>query len=237
MEIIKAFENIETIHIETPVEKIINQIKNLITTGQLKPGDRLPAERILAEKFGVGRGYVREAILKLEFYGLLKTLPQSGTFVSGFSLKILDSIFRDIINFNKGDFASLIEGRYYMEITSAQLAAERRTGKDIEEIKDALDEYDNKTANEQSVVQEDMLFHIKIAAATKNTVIESMLIILIPDIIKVIIEKNICHAERNKLAVKEHHKVLDVIIAKDPIGAGKAMAKHLSHIMNIRTSL
>ena len=75
------FQQITTIQVESPAEKIILQIKELINSNQLKPGDRLPSERLLSEKFGVGRSYVREAILKLEFYGLLKTSPQSGTYV------------------------------------------------------------------------------------------------------------------------------------------------------------
>lgn len=237
MEVIKAFENIQTIQIQSPVDRIIGQLKNLITTGQLKPGDRLPAERLLAEKFGVGRGYIREAILKLEFYGLLKTSPQSGTYVSGFSLKILDSIFTDIINFNKGDFASLIEARYYMEINSARLAAERRTKDDIDLMKDALADYDEKTKKKQQVVQEDMLFHIRLAAASKNPVIESMIIILIPDLMKVIVENDICHNERCKSSVLEHHKILNAVIKKDINAAGKAMEEHLKAIMAIRTSL
>jgi GntR family transcriptional repressor for pyruvate dehydrogenase complex len=237
MEVIKAFENIQTIQIQTPVDKIISQIKNLITTGQLKPGDRLPAERLLAERFGVGRGYIREAILKLEFYGLLKTSPQSGTYVSGFSLKILDSIFTDIINFNKDDFASLIEARYYMEINSARLAAERRTDNDIDLMKDALADYDEKTKKKQQVVQEDMLFHIRLAAASKNPVIESMIIILVPDLMKVIVEHDICHNERCQTSVLEHHKILKAVIRKDVNAAGKAMEEHLKAIMAMRASL
>jgi GntR family transcriptional regulator, transcriptional repressor for pyruvate dehydrogenase complex len=76
MDIKKAFENMETIKIDNPVDKIIKRPKDLISNGQIKPGDRLPAERILAESFGIGRSHIREAILKLEFYGLLKTNPQ-----------------------------------------------------------------------------------------------------------------------------------------------------------------
>ena len=97
-------ENITAIQMESPVDKIIGQLKQLITSGQLKPNDRLPAERVLSEKFGVGRGYIREAILKLEFYGLLKTNPQSGTYVAGLSINVIDSIISDIIKFNKDDF-------------------------------------------------------------------------------------------------------------------------------------
>jgi len=234
---IKVFENIEAIKIENPVDKIINQLKNLISTGQLKPGDRLPAERILAERFGVGRGYIREAILKLEFYGLLKTSPQSGTYVSGFSLKILDSIFTDIVNFNKDDFASLIEARYYMEVNAAKLAAERRTESDIEHMKEALNEYDSKVNRGILAIEEDMLFHIKVAAATKNSVIESMIIILVPDLIKIknIVDEDICRDK--EFTINQHRKILAAIIIKNTNKAGKAMEEHLQGMMDFRYNI
>ena len=234
METIKVFEKVETIQIETPADKIIHQIKNLISSGQLKPGDRLPAERILAEKFGVGRGYIREAILKLEFYGLLKTSPQSGTYVAGYSLKILDSIFSDIVHFNKDNYASLIEARYYTEQTAASLAAERRTESDIEEMRAALDEYDTKVNKEIMAIEEDMLFHIKLAAATKNSVIESMLIILIPDLIKI---KNLADGDvcRDKeFTISQHRSILDAVIKQDAAAAALAMKDHLTGIMDFR---
>jgi GntR family transcriptional repressor for pyruvate dehydrogenase complex len=237
MEQFKAFENIEAIKIENPVDKIIRQIKNLISTGQLKPGDRLPAERLLAERFGVGRGYIREAILKLEFYGLLKTSPQSGTYVSGFSLKILDSIFTDIVNFNKEDFASLIEARYYLEINSARLAAERRTDDDIFQMQNALAEFDSKINRGMEAIEEDLLFHIKVAAATKNSVIESMILIIIPDLINL---KTLMGLDLNKeinYSIDQHHKVLNAIISQDAEAAGKAMAQHLQVIMDNRESI
>src|SRR5690606_24509915 len=127
----ELIDTIQAIEVENPVDKIIRQLKNLIVSGQLKPGDRLPAERVLSERFAVGRSYVREAILKLEFYGLLKTNPQSGTYVSGLSIKVIDSLITDIINFNKEDFSALIEARYYLERDAIRLAAERRTEEDL----------------------------------------------------------------------------------------------------------
>ncbi len=234
MESLKVFESIQPIKIESPVDNIIKQIRALISSGQLNPGDRLPAERILAERFGIGRGYVREAIMKLEFYGLLKTSPQSGTYVAGLSLKILDSIFSDIISFNKGDFASMIEARYYLEINAASLAAERRNENDINMMREALSEYDEKAKKSQSVVQEDMLFHIKLASATKNSVIESMLLIIVPDLMKVITDNNINETKRSKSSIKEHHNILDAIIEKDTVAAAEAMKKHLQALMNNR---
>ncbi|HTN22189.1 MAG TPA: FadR/GntR family transcriptional regulator [Pelobium sp.] len=227
-------ETITAIQLESPVDKIIGQLKQLITSGQLKPGDRLPAERVLSEKFGVGRSYIREAILKLEFYGLLKTNPQSGTYVAGLSINVIDSIISDIINFNKDDFNALIEARYYLELTAIKLAAERRTSEDVDAIKVALFDYENKiNSGASNAVEEDMLFHIKIAKASKNTVIESMILILIPDLIKNIVDNKVCGENRGRSAIPEHRAVLKAIEEKDVEAAEKAMAVHLNEIWEI----
>lgn len=226
-------KNLQAIQVESPVDKIILQLKQLITSGQLKPGDRLPAERHLAEKMGVGRSYVREAILKLEFYGLLRTSPQSGTYVSGLSIQILDNLISDIIKLNKDDFSALIEARYYIELDAVRLAAERRTEEDLAALREAKDGYESKIAQGLSAVEEDMLFHIKIAEATKNSVISSMMIVLIPDLIKNIIENNICGSDRSKIALNEHHAIFKAIEDRDIDAAENAMAAHLDEVLQV----
>jgi GntR family transcriptional repressor for pyruvate dehydrogenase complex len=232
----ELIDTIQAIQVENPVDKIIRQLKHLIVSGQLKPGDRLPAERILSEKFGVGRSYVREAILKLEFYGLLKTNPQSGTYVSGLSIKVIDSLITDIINFNKDDFSALVEARYYLERDAIRLAAERRTDEDLEIIEKAMYDYETKVKSGGNAVEEDMLFHVAIARATKNSVIESMILNLIPDLIKNITENKICGENREKVAVCEHMEIMEAITRADPDMADKAMASHLNEILMISRS-
>lgn len=232
MSTINVLKSLKAIEIEKPVDKIINQLKDLITSGQLKPGDRLPAERLLSERFGVGRGYIREAIMKLEFYGLIKTSPQSGTYVSGLSLKVMDSIISDIVKFNKNDFDSMMEGRYYLEINAVKLAALRRTEEDIVLMEDALKDFDTKVINNQNAVDDDMLFHIRLAGATKNTFIESMLLVLIPDLIKNINDKEVCDGDKSHQAIDEHHQILDAIIRQDVEAAENAMRNHLKKYAN-----
>lgn len=233
MDTADIIQSIKSIEVESPTNKIIQQLKQLITTGQLKPGDRLPAERILAERLGVGRSYVREAIRKLEFFGLLKTSPQSGTYVSGYSIKMIEGVLTDIINFNKDDFSALIEARYYMEINAARLAAMRRTDEDLALLRAAVADYDNKVNNKQDAVQEDMFIHLRIANATKNSVFESMLLMLLPDIIKNIIDQKICGDNRGLQAMTEHHEILQAIADQDADAAGAAMAAHLADILRI----
>lgn len=226
-------ETIKAIEVESPVDKIIRQLKQLMSEGHLKPGDRLPAERILAEKFAVGRTYVRDAIRKLEFYGLLKTSPQSGTYVAHYNIQMMEGILNDIINFNKDDFSALIEARYYMEINAARLAAQRRTDDDLDALKAAVDAYDAKINARENAVQEDMFIHLKIANAAKNSVMESMLLLLLPDIIRNIIEKKICGDYRSNEAMAEHHEILNAIASQDADAAGLAMANHLDDILRI----
>ena len=73
---------------------IIEQIRDLVSKGVIKPGDRLPSESNLARTFGVKRGKVREALRRMELFGVLKTSPQSGTYVNGFGCKTVNGILR-----------------------------------------------------------------------------------------------------------------------------------------------
>lgn len=225
--------NLQTIQVDNPVDKIIKQLKQLIVSGQMQPGEKLPPERKLAEKLGVGRSYVREAIHKLEFYGLLKTSPQSGTYVSGYNIKMLEGLLTDVINLNTDDFAALIEARYYLEVNVAKLAALRRTEEDIQELLQAKEEYEKKTSQGISAVEEDLFFHFRIAKASKNPVFESMMLILLPDIIRQINDKKICAKGRSKRAAKEHDELLKAIIDGDAGGAEKAMAAHLEEVLEL----
>ena len=76
---------------------IISKIRDLINLKNLEPGDKLPSERSLSEKFGVTRSNVRDAIQKLEHYGLLKSMPQSGTFVANIGVIAMNGMIEDIL--------------------------------------------------------------------------------------------------------------------------------------------
>ena len=96
--------------------EIISKIRDLINYKNLEPGDKLPSERMLSEKFGVSRSNVREAIQKLEFYGLLKSKPQSGTFVADIGQIAMNGMIEDILRLEEPDFKSLVETRILLEL-------------------------------------------------------------------------------------------------------------------------
>ncbi|MBX2844332.1 MAG: FadR family transcriptional regulator [Flammeovirgaceae bacterium] len=228
MEILK---NLEEIKIEKPSDIIIKQIKNLISSGQLNPGDRLPPERQLCEKFGVGRSHVRDALRKLEFYGILKTLPQSGTVVAGLGVTALEGLINDVLDLNDHDFYSFVETRVLLEMHTAQLAAERATVDDLIKIENALIAFEKEVEAGKQGVEEDLLFHLKIAEASKNSVLNSLLLIVVPDMIKLSKNLDICGDGRYKRALQEHLEIFDCIKNHDKIGAGNAMKKHLNDLL------
>lgn len=209
-------DNLQKIKIEKPVDQIINQIRTLITSGELEPGDRLPPERKLAEHFGVGRGQVRDAIRKLEFYGILKTLPQSGTVVAGIGLTALEGLITDVLRLEPSDFTSLVETRVILEVNAAKLAAERRSPDDIVSLKSALQNYETKIEQGTAGVEEDLLFHLKIAEASKNRALKSLMMIITPDIVKNFIELKVCNSARFRKTVQEHHEIMNHIIDQNP---------------------
>lgn len=221
---------------ETPSEKIIKQIRSLITSGQLKAGDRLPSERKLAEKLGVSRAYVREALQKLEFYGILKTLPQSGTIVAGMGITALEGLITDVLMLEDSDFASLVETRVILETQAAKLAAKRRTEEDIIEIKKAIAAHEGKIKTNENSVEEDLLFHLKIAEASKNTVLNSLMLIITPDIVNNFIKYKVCDEQTELRAHQEHQKILECIIKQDGEAAAEMMQEHLKDVLEFSSS-
>jgi GntR family transcriptional repressor for pyruvate dehydrogenase complex len=228
----ELLNNFKEIVIEKPVDKIINQIKGLVSSGQLKAGDKLPSERMLSERFGVGRTSVRDALQKLEFYGILKTLPQSGTVVAGFGITALEGLITDVLKLEGTDFHSLVETRVLLEVNSAQLAAQRRTEEDLVAIGKALEAYEKAVKSGEDVVEEDLMFHLKIVEASKNSVLKSLMMIITPDILTYFTENNICSGDRPRIALEEHYLILEHIKNKKPEEAEKSMRAHLQDILD-----
>ncbi len=216
---------------ESPVDKIIRQIRALITSGQLNPGDKLPPERRLAEKFAVGRSVVRDAIRKLEFYGIVKTLPQSGTFIAGMGIVALEGLITDVLNIEATDFHSLVETRVILEVNAAGKAATRRTDEHILAIKKALYAYEEKIEEGSPAVEEDLMFHLKIAEASGNKVLKSLMLIITPDIVKSFNKLNVCKDDRSQKTLEQHHMILKHIIDRNKEEAEKAMRIHLSDVV------
>ncbi len=224
-------ENLNRIEVKSPVDLIISQIKDLISSGSIKPGEKLPPERKLAEHLGVSRGQVREAINKLQFYGILKVQPQSGTIVTGIGITALEGLITDILEIEDVDFKSLIDTRVLLEKEAARLAAINRTADDLVELNKALNAYEYKLEMGDQAVEEDLLFHVKIGEASKNSVLKSLMIIITPDIVNSFIKLKVCDETSDRRTIEEHRDILAMIAEQNPQGAVNAMELHLQNII------
>jgi len=213
--------------LDSPTDKVISKVKDLISSGVLKPGDKLPAERKMAIELGFGRTQVREALHKLEFYGIIKTLPQSGSVVNGLDINTLDGLISDVLNLQSYDFFSLVETRVVLEMNSIKLCAERWTEKDMRNLEKMHENYVS-SFDSPDRVSNDFAFHRAIAEASHNPVFKAMLMIVIPDILTIYQRDRICAP--NRAVIDEHEEMMRLIKNRDGEGAAELMKLHLKGV-------
>ena len=207
-------------------KNIISKIRDLINYKNLEPGDKLPSERMLSDKFEVSRNNIREAIQKLEFYGLLESIPQSGTFVANIGVIALNGMIEDILRLEDPDFKSLVETRILLELKTVRLAALRRTEEDLEHLKDTLDAYSEKALKGEDAVQEDLLFHLAIAKASGNSTMNTFMLTITPEIITNFEKYHVCDKNQAVIGIQEHTDIYEAIKAQDPKLAKEKMKIH-----------
>lgn len=222
LEVISRKDNKEAINI------VIAKIRDYINFKNLEPLDKIPSERMLSEKFEISRTTVREAIQKLEFYGILKSIPQSGTFVANIGKIAINGIIDDILRLGTSDFKSLVETRILLELKTVRLAATRRTVDDLIKIKNALDAFSEKVYNGEDAVQEDLIFHLAIAKASGNSTINDLMLIITPEILTNFEKFHVCNKIENEGVniINEHTEVYDAIVAQNPALAKQKMKEH-----------
>jgi len=212
--------------IQSTKKKIISDLKDLINFKNLEPGDKLPSERMLSEKFNVSRGNLRDALQTLEYYGLVKSIPQSGTFVADIGITALNGMIDDILSLLVPSFKELVEARIFLELKGVKLAAIRRTTDDLIRMENALKAYSDKVNAGEDAVQEDLLFHLAIARASGNPTLNTFMLKITPEIINNFEKHHVCDKDTAFIGIQEHNAIIDAIRDNDPDAAKDAMKKH-----------
>lgn len=205
---------------------VMTKIRQLIKKHNLAAGDKLPSERKLSEKLGVSRNQIRIAIQKLEFYGILETLPQSGSVVTGIGVPSMNTMMNDFLDLETPDFKSLVETRLIIETTAVKLAAERRTQKSIDLLEETHEKFTYCLINNKPSLIEDIKFHLAIVEATSNTVLYGLMTIIVPDIIGHFNKEHICDRSQAQKLIEEHKDILESIKNQDQDAAERALNVH-----------
>ena len=212
-------------------EEIVKQVEDSILKGKLKPGDQLPAERDLAQQFGVSRTAVREAVKTLREKGLVEAFSGRGTFVTnGTSLAMRQSLDLMIrINQQEGS-TNLAELRFVLEPEIAGLAAERIEEQLLSTMREAVAVMDRNLHDPDAYVEADLDFHLALAEAVGNPLILSLL----DSIVGLLREQRIriFNVDRGPERGQFHHKrILAAIERRDPEAAREAMRSHLQQVL------
>lgn len=212
-------------------EQIVQQVEESIRKGQLKLGDQLPAERELAQRFGVSRTAVREAVKTLREKGLVEAYSGRGTFVTnGTSHAIRQSLDLMIrINQQEG-LAHLAELRQILEPEIAALAAPRIEEQLLSTMREAVAAMERSLHDPDAYVEADLDFHLALAEAAGNPLILSLL----DSIVGLLREQRgrIFNVHGGPERGQYHHKrILAAIEQHDPDAAREAMRAHLKQVL------
>ena len=212
---------------------IVEQIQQLIKEGKLKPGDKLPSERALAEKLGVSRPPLREALAALEILGVIETRGGKGNVIKN----SFDSIsFRKRLRQLEKEESpfEILEARKAIEVQVAAIAAKKATKEDIEAIKKSLDKLRESEEDISQAMQADREFHINIAKAAHNSILFSTMTYLMEALKEKLWMKlkektwnRPGHFQRN---LKDHEVIFSAIEKRDSRVASARMYEHLENI-------
>ncbi|MEA3336137.1 MAG: FadR/GntR family transcriptional regulator [Chloroflexota bacterium] len=217
----------EPIEQKTATELVAQRLMGLLSTGALKPGDRLPPERDLARQLDVGRTTVREALKLLTLSGLLEAKRGDGTYVTRNFYNFLSNQIKWPLLLNVTEVDRIVEVREALEAKAAFLAARRATPEEIEKICvfQQLLEIEGRDLERETEI--DLKFHHAIARASHNELL-CRLMLSLQDILREYITLSNQYTERIESTVAEHQAIYDAIASRNPKEAEQAMIEHLA---------
>ncbi|HJT01690.1 MAG TPA: FadR/GntR family transcriptional regulator [Terriglobales bacterium] len=211
-------------------EQIVKQIEESVLKGILKPGDQLPAERELAEQFGVSRTAVREAIKALSEKGLVESYSGRGTFITNGTSHAIRQSLDLIMKIGQAEGSShLAEVRDILEPEIAALAASRAEEQHLESLREAVNVMDASKQDADAFIEADLDFHLALAEAAANPLILS----LIDSIVGLLREQRmrIFQTEGGPERGQYHHRrILKAVENRDPEKARQCMRAHLKQV-------
>ena len=212
---------------EALVDSLSDYLMDEIIKERLRPGSKLPSDRELSARFGVGRTTIREALRVLGCLGIVSIQPGHGTFLSnkytGFNVSLTWTVL-----LGQHSIDNLIDMRYELEVVSSRLAAENADSVSITELtkifkkmKNAFDKADFK-----DFLDLDLDFHLAIAACSRNTIIHELLATS-RRMLTYISESGMVTLEDLQIIYSEHGEIYNAIVEKDSQKAQKKMTEHL----------
>jgi DNA-binding FadR family transcriptional regulator len=210
---------------------LVSRLVPFLLLRRYEPGERVPSERELAERFGVSRGQIREALSFLEALRFIERRAKSGVYMANEegSVETLALFAQLGIPLDAEDVRQSVEMRKIHEIAAARLACERRTEENLARIREILEEEGRKAAAGENIAEDDRLFHCEIVRATQNKVflkVVNVFYIMTRMRRALYFEK----PDRCRISHAEHLRMFDAIVMRDTERAAELMEAHLKGV-------
>lgn len=210
-------------------EKVSQQIQRMILDGLLKPGDKLPPERELAETFQVSRSSLRDAIRTLELIGLVEPRQGEGTVVRDLSADSLINPLATLLLQKRELVSELLDLRRMIEPPLAGRASVRATPEELTYLEDILRRQKEKVDKGELAIEEDSEFHYAIAEAARNSVVLKVVDVFM-DLMRESRARSLQVEGRLQKSFAGHRRILDAIQRRSARAAEAAMRRHIQEI-------
>lgn len=214
-------------------EEIVQQIKDLIGEGNLKPGDRLPSERELSERLAVSRASVREALSALAAMGVIVIRPGEGTFVQNIrNVSIVEPLAMALL-LDRQAAMELLEAREALEGEAAFLAAKRAGPDDLEKMAEIIKEMQRDLQKGTLGEEADLRFHLAIAEGARNSILARLMHTVsdtMRQALKTSRQRLYTTPGNPEKLMEQHTRIFEAIRAHDPRAARQTICHHLRFV-------
>jgi GntR family transcriptional repressor for pyruvate dehydrogenase complex len=212
-------------------EQVADQLRELITSGVLLPGQRLPTEAALAAEFGVGRATVREALRLLGAQNLIRTAKGvgGGSYVNVPTVAHVSQLLSSNLGLMRGELTveALLEARELLEVPAARLAATRCSQADVQALLATIPDEGSVSADEQ--FEHNREFHFRLVEAAGNPLL-SIAAASIFDVLRTYLRRTELPAGAQRAVDEEHREITEALAAGDAAAAEDAMRRHLQSL-------
>lgn len=209
--------------------EVLARLGEFIEHGGLGDGDKLPPERVLAQRFGVSRDSVREALRVLAERGVVARRQGDGTYIAAKEQGQLKRVFEEAFAAQSKRLREIFVFRRLLEPGVAGLAAVDATAEELEQLKALLDQQAQAIEQERSAAELDLAFHDRLAQATQNEVLVSVL----SAAREALDESRSAHLwslQRERVSLEGHRNIFLALERRDSAGAEQAMREHLDAV-------
>lgn len=212
-------------------DQVFDRLWAMIQSGELSPGDTMPSERALMERFNVGRPAVREALQTMANKGLITIAHGERSRVNkltvGIAFDQVDDIAKLLLSTEPSNLENLKQFRKILEAGSVKIAARNCTVDAIAELRALVEDQRSKLGQEKAFIEADIAFHVAIAKLTDNPLIQAVTQAMLSWLSAYY--KPVLHWQgREDTTLLEHARIVDLLEADDVSGAVKMLGDHLN---------